>query len=218
MLPVPGRRGPGHDTGGWYCSRRRPARSGGQEGRDLLSTAPPGDDWGHPGPPPPPPPPPTGPWGTPGYPPPGGGYTGSNPFVDPAATPFGYLAGWWRRAGATVVDGIIIAIPLGVIFSVAGITGYGLEALDQLVFFVYWTILISLRSSQTIGNRAVGTRVIDANTGGPIGAGRAATRAIVQVVLNLTIVGGILDDLWPLWDRFNQTLHDKAAGSLVIRV
>jgi len=26
-----------------------------------------------------------------------------------------------------------------------------------------------------------------------------------------------LDLLWPLWDRRNQTLHDKAAGTVVLR-
>ena len=41
--------------------------------------------------------------------------------------------------------------------------------------------------------------------------------ALVQIVLAFTIIGGFLDVLWPLWDRQNQTLHDKAAGTVVLR-
>ena len=43
------------------------------------------------------------------------------------------------------------------------------------------------------------------------------SRALVQIVLAFTIIGGFLDVLWPLWDRQNQTLHDKAAGTVVLR-
>jgi uncharacterized RDD family membrane protein YckC len=28
---------------------------------------------------------------------------------------------------------------------------------------------------------------------------------------------GLLDVLWPLWDAKNQTLHDKAVGTVVLR-
>ena len=42
-------------------------------------------------------------------------------------------------------------------------------------------------------------------------------RTLVEVVLALTVIGGILDILWPLWDQQNQTLHDKAAGTVVLR-
>jgi len=27
----------------------------------------------------------------------------------------------------------------------------------------------------------------------------------------------VLDVLWPLWDRRNQTLHDKIVGTLILR-
>jgi hypothetical protein len=30
--------------------------------------------------------------------------------------------------------------------------------------------------------------------------------------------GALLDYLWPLWDGRNQTLHDKVANSIVVRV
>jgi uncharacterized RDD family membrane protein YckC len=70
---------------------------------------------------------------------------------------------------------------------------------------------------RTIGNRVASTQVVDARTGAPVGYDRALPRAGVQLVLNYTGIGGLLDVLWPLWDRQNQTLHDKAGGTVVLR-
>ena len=190
--------------------------------------------------PPPPPPgdyPPPGGYGYPppqgggypggGYPGggyPGGGYPGAGypgsgypgGYQGAGATPWGPLSGWWRRVGATIVDGIIIAIPVGFVLGIAGATQAVIDVVAALAFIVYITVLLG-GSGQTVGNRASSTRVVDANQGTPIGTGRAAIRAVVQVVLQITVIGWIIDFLWPLWDRRNQTLHDKAAGSLVIR-
>lgn len=126
------------------------------------------------------------------------------------------LTGWWRRVGATVVDGLLIGIPVSIVFGAIGIAGYALSGIDDVALLLYQILLLGMPAGQTIGNRAVTSRVIDATTGGPIGPGRATARQLVQLVLNLTIIGGILDVFWPLWDRRNQTLHDKAANSLVV--
>jgi uncharacterized RDD family membrane protein YckC len=32
------------------------------------------------------------------------------------------------------------------------------------------------------------------------------------------VIPGLIDVLFPLWDPRHQTLHDKAAGSIVLRV
>lgn len=34
----------------------------------------------------------------------------------------------------------------------------------------------------------------------------------------LWLIPGILDNLWPLWDRRGQTVHDKVARTVVIHV
>jgi uncharacterized RDD family membrane protein YckC len=36
-------------------------------------------------------------------------------------------------------------------------------------------------------------------------------------VFSFLVVPIILDYLWPLWDRENQTLHDKIAGTVVLK-
>jgi uncharacterized RDD family membrane protein YckC len=63
----------------------------------------------------------------------------------------------------------------------------------------------------------VRTVTVDGRTGAPVSYNRAVPRALVEGVLWITFIGGILDSLWPLWDRQNQTLHDKAAGTVVLR-
>jgi uncharacterized RDD family membrane protein YckC len=52
--------------------------------------------------------------------------------------------------------------------------------------------------------------------GQPLGT-KTWIRSGVQTVLWITCVGGLLDHLWPLWDQQKQSLHDKAAGTWVVR-
>ncbi len=189
------------------------------------SYPPPGGGYGGGGYPPPPPgggypgggyPPPGGGYPGGGYPPPhpGGGYQG----WDQGGSGPGFLAGWWRRVGATVLDGVIIGIPIGFILGLAGAGQNTIEGISAVVFFVYQLLMLGRPKGQTIGNMGVRTRVVDANNpAAAITPGRAAVRALVLLVLQITVIGWILDILWPLWDARNQTLHDKAAGSLVVR-
>ena len=72
---------------------------------------------------------------------------------------------------------------------------------------------------------AVGVRAVRDETLGELGYGRALGRAVFEGVLRLInllffLLGlvWILDMLFPLWDKKRQTLHDKVAGSVVLRV
>ena len=198
-----------------------------------MSTTPPSDPWGDPGsgnqpppppggyPPPPPSweqPPPSGGYGQPGaaYPPPPPGwqqpqqgYYGGGPA--PAAG--GQLAGWWQRVGATVVDTILLIVVFFIL--AAALKGFGV-VLAIVLWAVYITMMLS-RGGQTLGNKSVNTRVVDSKTGGPISAGKALGRWAAGAVLGAISIIGLLDVLWPLWDGENQTLHDKIAGTVVLR-
>jgi uncharacterized RDD family membrane protein YckC len=35
-------------------------------------------------------------------------------------------------------------------------------------------------------------------------------------IVAIALLYGLIDNLWPLWDRRNQTLHDKFARTIVI--
>jgi uncharacterized RDD family membrane protein YckC len=90
---------------------------------------------------------------------------------------------------------------------------------------LYNTLLDGSEHGQTIGKRALGIQTRDDATGESIGIGRAFVRSTVPLLLGFAnyiapIFGLVvlLDDLWPLWDSRKQTWHDKAAGSVVLKV
>jgi uncharacterized RDD family membrane protein YckC len=69
------------------------------------------------------------------------------------------------------------------------------------------------RQGQTLGARALGIRVVDVDTGAPIGPGRAVLRWMARVVSALACLVGFL---WMLGDPDRQTWHDKLTRSVVV--
>jgi uncharacterized RDD family membrane protein YckC len=74
---------------------------------------------------------------------------------------------------------------------------------------------------QTIGKRVMGTKVVTADTRSPISGqaacGRAAVYALVPVVPSVGGLFALINESWLLWDPRRQCLHDKAAGTLVVK-
>jgi uncharacterized RDD family membrane protein YckC len=139
------------------------------------------------------------------------------------------LASWGRRLVALVVDGAILGAVVVATVLVGGVTPRELNTLlvdgDTLVLLalfvipeaIYDTVMIGSRN-QTFGKMAVGIKVVGADDRAPIGYTRAFRRWLSTAFLwALFTVPGILDHLWPLRDRRNQTLHDKFARSVVVR-
>ncbi len=119
--------------------------------------------------------------------------------------------------GATVIDGILVGIVAAIILGIAGVNTDARSLLEILIQFIYLVVMLGGNAGRTVGNLALRTRTINARTGAPCTYDRAVPRTLVEVVLAITVIGGILDILWPLWDSQNQTLHDKAAGTVVLR-
>ncbi len=122
----------------------------------------------------------------------------------------GPRAGFWIRFGAALIDGIILAV-VNVLLTLA-LKGAG-QAVSLLVGIAYFGYLEGSASGQTLGKRAVGIRVISFATGGPIGTGRALLRYVGRFVSAIVIFVGYF---WMLWDKENQTWHDKFAGAVVV--
>ena len=141
------------------------------------------------------------------------------------------LSGWWRRVGATLVDDILLVIPTyaiaALVTSVAGLGGGALAglALEGL----YMVKLLARPAGQTVGNRMVDTFVRDAITGQALTTQQAVRRwgfvaayslfGLTGSTLGTTVVGviGLVDCLYPLFNQRKQTLHDKFAGTIVLR-
>ena len=137
------------------------------------------------------------------------------------------LSGWWRRAGAAIVDGLIvgsIAVAIGLAFGLASDAGTSTAAEQAAgtaatlillaVNAVYASLLMWRTNGRTIGRMVTGIRVVRAN-GERMTLGVAFTR---EVLVKSLLVGflsrytlglaSLVDVLWPLWDRENRALHD----------
>ncbi len=97
----------------------------------------------------------------------------------------------------------------------------GLLILGVLAFGVayiaYYAILCrSLgRTGQTWGRKAMGYKVVDADTGQPIGALKALGRYLVSAILDGICYIGYL---WPLLDPRKQKWSDKAMNTIAVKV
>lgn len=74
------------------------------------------------------------------------------------------------------------------------------------------------RWGQTVGKRLVNVRVTDRDGVRDPSLGQATRRWLSSCVLMVVPIAALLDAMWSLWDQpYRQCLHDKAAGTIVIR-
>jgi uncharacterized RDD family membrane protein YckC len=187
-----------------------------------------------PSPPPAPPPydpPPAPRWpNAPRYPyatgpgPPGGGFRSYRPGPAPGVI----YAGFWIRFAAYLVDYVPLSI-LAALTRISGVTsscssasgvsictyevnGTGL-GITTAVLGVYWILTWSLLGG-SLGQRALGLRVVNAADGRPISLARAAARFVGYVVSVIPFAIGLI---WAGFDHQKQGWHDKIAGTFVVR-
>lgn len=181
-----------------------------------------------------------------GHPGPGAAPAWTPPVVPAVGGPAGtILAGWWQRVAAALIDGVIVAIPSYILMAVLSLGTFAASARFDPVtgevtevnvgglmsgFFLSFILMLAIAIAyrvvlegsprgQTVGKMAMRIRVADVSTGGSIGYGRAFVRWLVASVLWLLLyIPGIIDILFPLWDPKRQTIHDKAASSVVVLV
>jgi uncharacterized RDD family membrane protein YckC len=84
---------------------------------------------------------------------------------------------------------------------------------------LYYTVCVA-EGGQTLGKMNGGIAVRrDGDEESSLGYVRSFLRAAVPPILWLMLlIPGLLDVLWPMWDRKKQTIHDKLVGSVVVRV
>ena len=128
------------------------------------------------------------------------------------------LAGLIDRFAASVIDGFLLILPMMIIGAVIGAGSHRLP--PQLTQFIllaapigYHWFFWTRRGGQTPGKFALGIRVIKTD-GGPIGDIDALIRAIGYHVSAMLFGLGFV---WALFDRSNQSWHDKMARTYVVR-
>jgi uncharacterized RDD family membrane protein YckC len=187
-----------------------------------------------------PPPPPGDAPGPPAFPS-GGRIPGGGP--TPGGTAEVPYASWGIRLGGYLIDTaifLVVLVVLVVLFRHSNTLEVHLMArrggrrrhfsslpfvITGVLYVVYGALLCGSARGQTLGMMAVGVRALREGSLGVLGYGRASARAVVEGALRLlellSLVLGLiwlLDMLFPLWDRRRQTLHDKVAGSVVLRL
>lgn len=146
-------------------------------------------------------------------------------------------AHWIYRVGGFLVDWLIFVLPVTIGSAVANLSGT--QTVDEFgvvetTNVPAWAVIVSLvlfaasiaifvwniclrqgRTGQSLGKQLVGTKLVSAQTGQPIGGGMAFVRYLCHIIDALPCYIGYL---WPLWDRQRQTFADKIVGTFVIKV
>ncbi|MFZ1062762.1 MAG: RDD family protein [Acidimicrobiales bacterium] len=140
------------------------------------------------------------------------------------------FANWGQRVGASIVDYLILLLPLIILKVLLGsvVGAVALVILEAAYFVTQWLMY----DGRTVGNRAVRTQVRDEKTGGAVSNPQALWRYFyLEVGIIFEIVGAgansapllalavayfLVDLFFPLWDSHNQTLHDKLAHTIVV--
>jgi uncharacterized RDD family membrane protein YckC len=129
--------------------------------------------------------------------------------------PSGPRAGFFIRLGALIFDALLLGLPLLVLELSLNLNAAARYGVSIVVTLAYYTFFEGSGAGQTLGKRFVGIRVIDYNTGGSIGYGRAAARYLASILSEIPLFLGFF---WMLWDRERQCWHDKIVSSVVVPV
>jgi uncharacterized RDD family membrane protein YckC len=163
-----------------------------------------------------------------------------------ATSPGQNIAGFWWRFGGFVIDSIILGLVISIPLRQSSLSFYAVAIIQVVAAFLYFGLFVSYGGA-TLGMRVFRMRCVGAD-GSKVTATQAFTRALVYSVILLTAslyqihtysnptpaetrrlarqfsiylllaVPHYLDLLWAAWDGKRQTLHDKAAGTIVVRV
>jgi uncharacterized RDD family membrane protein YckC len=162
-----------------------------------------------------------------------------------ATAPGQNIAGFWWRFAGFVIDSIILALVISIPLRQTGLSFYATAIVQVVAAFLYFGLFVSYGGA-TLGMRLFRMRCVGAD-GSKVTVTQAFTRALVYCVILLTAslyqihtysnptpaetrrlarqfsiylllaVPHYLDLLWAAWDGKRQTLHDKAAGTIVVR-
>lgn len=134
-------------------------------------------------------------------------------------------AGFWIRAGAAIIDTILImlvTLPLlvaiyGWAYFDAGKTGIVAGPADFVISWVLPAVAVIafwILKQATPGKMAVSTRIVDAESGNAASTGQLIGRYFAYFAATIPLGLGIL---WVAFDKKKQGWHDKLAGTVVVR-
>ena len=154
------------------------------------------------------------------------------------------LSGWWRRVGASLFDGLVLAVPLTALGVAAGEYSFHRDAAGRLhghigagyvigsiVVFILYVFVTNCRTGahngQSLGKQVCGIRIAR-DDGAPVDWRTVLLREIavkgapswiggqLGSIGLLFILFNIVDDLVPLGQRENRAIHDMIARTHVV--
>ncbi len=147
--------------------------------------------------------------------------------VPDRATPPGF-AGFWLRVVASLLDSVVVGIlqiVSGVVLGASGALIGGMGQSDGAMAVLIWLfttvlglayyIIFTGSCGQTLGKMALRIKVIGKH-GEDLGYGKAALRETIGKFVSSIILG--IGYLMVAFDERKQGLHDKIAGSYVIKL
>lgn len=140
-----------------------------------------------------------------------------------AASTVNVYGGFWRRVAASLIDSaiLVVAVMVAVVLTAgltedvaeSGVTGLLVALAIYVGGWLYFALMESSGRQATLGKMALGIRVTDLN-GQRIGLGRATGRYFGKYISSLTYAFGYV---MAGFTQRRQALHDKIAGTLVLR-
>jgi len=94
------------------------------------------------------------------------------------------------------------------------ITGLGIAGTLSLLIPLLYFVVLWGRWGRTVGQKLLGLRVVDANTGTRISYTRALLRYVGVFIASIPFSLGLM---WAGWDARKQGWHDKIAGTFVVK-
>ena len=134
--------------------------------------------------------------------------------------------GFWIRVGATIIDGLVLFLPLTFVSALLYAITMPTDEIDVLrtdaihmiisliAWWIYSAVLHSSVWQATVGKKALGLKVVD-EYGDRISFARATGRHFSEYVSSLFLGIGYL---MVAWTRRKQGLHDMMAGTYVVKV
>ena len=132
-------------------------------------------------------------------------------------------AGFWIRAGASLIDTILILMIILPMLTVI----YGPDYwVGESIYFGFWDVMLNyilpaiavivfwIYKSATPGKMATKLMIVDAETGGRPSTSQFIGRYLGYYISMIPLFLGII---WVGFDKRKQGWHDKLAGTVVIR-
>ena len=126
-----------------------------------------------------------------------------------------HYAGFWRRAGAMLLDStiftVLIGLLLGPAYAEAEATSF--EGMLSNALWLVVTVVLWVKFLGTPGKLLLDCQVVDADSFAPLTLRQAVLRYLGYLASLLPLGLGFL---WVAWDRRKQGFHDKIANTVVL--